>query len=385
MSAKTILLALAFTLAAIPPLYSQTTQRDSTQTSDSTRSSDTASKSTSGIVAAPYIKYAPETGLVLGASELFYFRIFNDATPGVEYRPSSISGGITYSTRNQLSTGMDYTLYMFNDKIYVFGGFDYKRIPFDFYGVGNGNPESPTDSYTPLWVGGDCLVTYNILRTEQGEGLSAGICSEDRHDNILSSNAGGPLQTDNVPGAKGGVSAGLGAIVTYDTRDNVFSSHTGNFVDFRAVRYSTAIGGSFNFTRITLDTRTFVPVHENHTFAMQGLLTLATDGEPFYTMAQLGGDNNMRGYAEGRFRSNDMAVFQAEYRLPVWWRFGLCGFAGIGEVGSTMNDFTYYGIKFAGGAGIRFTVSEAERLVVRLDYGIGNNSSELYLQVMEAF
>jgi len=348
-----------------------------------------AATNNSGIVAAPYIDYSPETGFVGGLSELFYFRIFHSGDSTIEYRPSSISGGATYSVKQQLSTGMDYTLYLFNDKIYIFGGFDYKRIPFEFFGVGNGNPTNPTDIYTPLWTGGDFLVTYSIFRTEQGEGLSAGICSEDRHDRIESSDSGGPLQTGNVQGATGGVSAGLGVIVTYDTRDNVFSSHSGSFVDFRYAFYGTWlgswIGGNLTFNRLTIDARDFIPLQETSTLALQGLLTIARGNEPFYTMAQLGGADIMRGYFEGRFRDLDMAVAQVEYRTHVWWRFGAVAFADIGEVGNTLGDFSYPGLKFSGGGGIRFTVSQDEKLVVRLDYGIGNDSAELYLQVNEAF
>jgi outer membrane protein assembly factor BamA len=360
------------------------------QESDTLKKSEHESRH--GIVGSPFIDYKPETGFAFGAAALYYFHLGNDVTkelndttkPKVN-RPSSVTLGITYTQRHQFSTGTDYTFYFEQDKDYIFGGFDFKRIPFDFFGIGDHTPKNPIDNYTPLWRGGDILFTRNFYRTPDGEGLSAGIGTEYRYDLILSSDSGGLIQTANVPGSKGGLSAGWGIIVDYDTRDNVFSSHDGVYADFRTMVYSKFVGGSFNFTRVTLDTRDFIPVLSNHTFAMQGLLTFVNGVEPFYTMAGLGGEQVMRGIFESRFRDNDMAVFQTEYRMPIIWRFGLVGFADIGEVAPVVSKFNLSGIKWTAGAGIRLIVSEAEHVVVRLDYGFTYDSSELYLFVNEAF
>ena len=345
-----------------------------------------------GIVGAPFIDYKPETSIAFGAAALYYFHLSNDSSKGhtdvaipQANRPSSISFGITYTLKHQFSTGMDYTLYFSHDNDYIFGGLDFKRIPFDFYGIGDHTPKNPIDRYTPLWRGGDILMTRNLIRTPDGEGFNAGIGTEYRYDLILSSNQGGILQTGNIPGSKGGLSGGWGVIVDYDTRDNVFSSHQGQYADIRTMVYSKYFGGSFNFTRFTLDTRDFIPTYSTHTIALQGLITFVSGIEPFYTMAGLGGEVVMRGISEGRYRDKDMAVLQGEYRMPVIWRFGIVGFTGIGEVAGTVNEFNFSSIKWNAGAGIRFIVSEAEHVVVRLDYGFGNDSSELYLFVNEAF
>ena len=363
------------------PLYAQ---------SDSAQKSEP--KPEQGIVGSPFIDYKPETSFAFGAAGLYYFHLGvdtaaenNDVSKARVNRPSSVSLGITYTLKHQFSTGTDYTFYFSHDNDYIFGGFDFKRIPFDFYGIGDHTPNNPIDNYTPLWRGGDILFTRNLFRTPDGEGLSAGIGTEYRYDIIQTSNPGGIIQTGNVPGAKGGLSAGWGVIVDYDTRDNVFSSHEGQYADFRTMVYSKYVGGSFNFTRLTLDARDFIPAFSTHTIALQGLVTLVNGIEPFYTMAGLGGEVLMRGIAEGRYRDNDMAVLQTEYRMPVYWRFGLVGFAGLGEVAGTVNEFNISSIKWNAGAGIRFIVSEAEHVVVRLDFGIANDSSELYLFVNEAF
>jgi hypothetical protein len=280
---------------------------------------------------------------------------------------------------------MDYTLNFSHDNYYIYGGFEFQRYPFKFFGIGDHNPKDPIDNYTPLFWEGDLLMTGNIIRTQAGEGLSAGIATLYRHDSPVSSTPGGILETGNVPGAKGGSSAGWGIVTFYDTRDNAYSTHEGQFVDFRTMFYSKIFGSSFNFIKLTLDARDFIPVFTEHVIAMQGLLTLTNGGEPFYTMAQLGGENNMRGIFQGRFRDNDMAVLQGEYRFPVIWRFGLVGFADIGEVAGTVREFNFRGIKWTAGGGLRFLFSRTEHVVVCMDVGFGSDSFAFYFYVKEAF
>ena len=350
-----------------------------------TGSSDSSTGPRRGVVGAPFVKYAPETGLAGGVVALYYFHLTSDSADGSADRPSSISGGATYTQKKQISTGIDYDFYFASGVYHLSGGFDYKKIPFDFYGVGNRNPTDPVDSYTPLWRGGDAEFTRNFLRTSLGEGLNAGIGMEFRWDDILSSLQGKVLQSGTVAGSKGGLSAGIGMVLNLDTRDNIYSTHEGEFCDFKATFYGRAIGGSFNFNRYTLDLRKFIPLSDTHTIAFQTLEVLVKGVEPFYTMAELGGDSNLRGYFQGRQRNIDMSVLQAEYRLPLLWRFGLALFADAGEVAGALDAFRFSGIHYSAGAGIRFVVIPEEHLGVRLDYGIGSDSSELYFSILEAF
>jgi len=350
-----------------------------------TSGGDSTKKSDHGIVGAPFVQYAPETGFAFGAAGLYYFHFSNDSSEGKVNRTSSISFGGNYTQKHQLSTGMDYSLNFLHDQYYIYGGFDYKRYPFKFFGIGDHNPKDPIDTYTPFWWGGDLLITKNITRRQTDEGLNIGIATLFRKDEIVSSTPGEILDTGNIPGKKGGTSVGVGIITVYDTRDNVFSTLDGQYIDFRTMFYSKAFGSTYNFIKLTLDTREFIPAFTGHVIALQGLLTLTNGGEPFYTMAQLGGENNMRGYFQGRFRDNDMAVLQGEYRLPVFWRFGLVGFADIGEVAGTLREFSFPGIKWSAGGGIRFLFSKTEHIVVCFDVGFGNDCSAVYFYVKEAF
>jgi outer membrane protein assembly factor BamA len=300
-------------------------------------------------------------------------------------RPSDINGGVSYTQKKQFSLGIHYDLYSPHDNYYAKGAFDYKRIPFEFLGVGDQNGPDPIDHYTPLWRGGMLEVTRNLERTQTGEGLNAGLEAVVRDDQILSSDSGAPLQSGTVPGSSGGLSSGIGVAGNYDTRDNVYSTHSGEYIAFDALFYTKATGSDFHYSQWDLDARKFITVTDNQILALQALLTLAAGNVPFYTMSQLGGEYNMRGYYQGRFRDRNMAVVQAEYRLPVWWRFGLVVFGDAGEVAHTFGAFALNGLHYTYGGGVRFLVITRQRIGVRLDYGLASDSHELYLSINEAF
>jgi outer membrane protein assembly factor BamA len=359
---------------------------------DSSRPADSAVKhsgdtqfSKRGFAGAPYIKYAPETRWVGGLVGLYYFHLGSD-TNDLLTRPSDVSAGMMYSQNHQYSIGIDYNLYFSRDEYLINGGFHYQQIPLDFYGIGNYNPPARIDNYTPIRRGLEFYATKKIERTMNGTGLNAGIEGEFRYDKVLSTeNDSGLIATGRVPGAHGGYSSGAGIIVIYDTRDNIYFTNEGEYESFDAEFYGRTLGSDYTFSRYTLDAREFVPLAKDQVFAAQFNAVVANGVVPFYMMAELGGDSKLRGYYLGRFRENDLGLLQAEYRFPIWWRFGGDVFAGAGEVGHTLPDFTFRGIHASFGVGLRLLVVPAEHLNARVDYGIGSDSKGIYLAILEAF
>lgn len=106
---------------------------------------------------------------------------------------------------------------------------------------------------------------------------------------------------------------------------------------------------------------------------------------PFLEMATVGGDDLLRGYANNRFRDRHFIGGQLEYRFPVWRRFGMVTFAGLGDVFSNPSDLSWQTVKFSFGAGLRFSVNTKERLNLRFDYGVGRNNDAFYIMLTEAF
>ena len=93
----------------------------------------------------------------------------------------------------------------------------------------------------------------------------------------------------------------------------------------------------------------------------------------------------MRGYYEGRYRAYDMVIFLTEYRFPVWRRFGVVVFAGLGDVAGKMTKFHIRDFKVSAGFGARYLFVPEEKLNLRFDFGFGKGTSGFYIDFTEAF
>lgn len=92
----------------------------------------------------------------------------------------------------------------------------------------------------------------------------------------------------------------------------------------------------------------------------------------------------MRGYESGRYRDKMMYALQSEYRWQVNDSWILTGFAGFGEVAEDVSDF---GNNFlpAAGLGMRYVISKKHRVGLSVDIAVGDNGTEFYFGVGEAF
>jgi outer membrane protein assembly factor BamA len=132
--------------------------------------------------------------------------------------------------------------------------------------------------------------------------------------------------------------------------------------------------------------RRYFTLSPNHVLAVQAYGIVEFAYPPFYELALLGGDKVMRGYLYGRYRDRLYYAFQAEYRTPVIWRFGLVFFGGLGDVASKFANISIATIKPTYGFGVRFRIDELQKLDLRVDVGFGEeDASGVYFSVNQAF
>lgn len=182
-----------------------------------------------------------------------------------------------------------------------------------------------------------------------------------------------------------GTNSGLGFSVIYDTRDNVLNASTGEFLQFSTFFHGKTLGGDFNFNRYTIDLRKFWKLKNGDVIATQYFGEFNTGNTPFREMALLGGDDIMRGYYDGRFRDNQQMAVQAEYRKELFSRVGITLFGAYGDVAEDLGAFDLADFKYTVGAGLRVMVNKADRLNIRIDYGLGKETSGFYFAIAEAF
>jgi outer membrane protein assembly factor BamA len=203
---------------------------------------------------------------------------------------------------------------------------------------------------------------------------------------LLETADGGLLAGGAVPGSAGGTLAGAGLSVVRDTRDHVVSSTRGSYAAMTVRRVGAPFPGDFDFNRATLDLRLFRPLGRGQVLGVQAYGRSAVGDVPFQSLPVLGGQRIMRGVFEGRYRDHHLVAAQAEYRLHVWRRLGLVGFAAAGQVAPRLDGLALSELHYTAGYGLRFLLNAQEGMNLRLDFGYGGGgASGVYITAGEAF
>jgi len=342
------------------------------QTQDARTAS--ADSSRSGIFPLPILFYTPETGLAGGAAALFMYR------DGISQRASSITADVIYTEKKQIIVEVSGDQY-FNKGVYrLQSDIAFQKYPNKFFGIGNFTAESGEEDYTA-----QSFLFHAAISRNASSRFNIGPMIWYEHVSMKEIEPGKSLASGVISGSTGGTLCGAGFVANWDSRDNTFASTEGSFYQLTGLFYRRALGSDYGYTDLQIDTRNFFEVLPGQIFAVQAAAEFIDGSPPFRRLANFGGQNLLRGYYEGRYRDKNGIAVQAEYRIPVWWRFGLVGFAGAAQVADKVGNFGMNRFWFAGGAGLRFAWSPEERVNIRLDYGVGNNSSGLYVTVTEAF
>jgi outer membrane protein assembly factor BamA len=329
------------------------------------------------LIAIPFLYYSPETKLAFGGGGVLTFRA---GRKKAETRASSVWAFGTYNLARQFQVVVKPEIYFSRNSFFLSGNLRYERTPQKFFGVGNDMPGSAEESYTPRVV----TVQVGVKKKFLGH-LFAGVQYEFEQMTMEKLEPGGVLETGEIPGSRGGQLSGFGASLDWDTRDAVIFPRKGVFLQFTADTYGAMTGSDFTFTGLKFDFRKYVPVATDQVLAIQALFRSGSGEVPFHKLALLGGESLLRGYYRGRYRDRDILAVQAEYRVTVWKRIGVAGFAGVADVFPRLAEFRLDHLKYSAGTGVRYMVNKREGTNLRMDMAWGKGSFGLYFTAQEAF
>jgi outer membrane protein assembly factor BamA len=330
------------------------------------------------IIPLPVIFSSPETGFAFGAAVV----VITDPSSGGyrAARPNVLQAVLFYTTEKQILGAAVWEKYLGDDRYRLVIEGLARRYPDKFYGIGPDSRSVDEEDYT--------FLEFSLVGTFQwriAPGLYLGpsyLLSRNTLDKI---EEGGLLDTGDIPGAEGVTSSGLGFRLNYDMRDDRFYPLTGRYAEFEGGYSNALFGGTREYFFIGLDYREYFPLFARSVLALQ-YIAVVTGGEvPFQYMPKLGDLNVLRGYREGRFRDKATMIFQAEYRFPVVWRLGATVFGGFGQVGPSLGHLPLSDVKAAGGFGIRYRISDQNRVNLRLDFAFSPQDFAMYVNFAEAF
>ncbi|MDJ1505962.1 BamA/TamA family outer membrane protein [Xanthocytophaga agilis] len=327
----------------------------------------------------PVIARSIETDWAFGAAGSFTFRPNRKDTSS---RTSNIQGLGLYSLNKQLVIALNGTTYFANERYILNQQISYSYFPDSFWGIGPNAPESNKESYIFKQY-----YIYPHLQRRIGRRFFLGMLYEYQRLLEVDYKKGGLLDREEIPGKNGYQVSGVGFSFTWDSRNHAFVPDKGELLQIQFNHFNEALGSDYRYTNYMVDLRKFIKVYKKQVLALQ-LYGFFNDGVevPLRSLASFGGYNSMRGYYDGRYRDRNQFVFQTEYRFPIYWRFGGVVFGSTGNVTHRFKDISLAHLKYSYGLGLRFQLNRTEKLNLRLDYGIGQDSSRgLYFQLAEAF
>ncbi|MCO6465771.1 MAG: BamA/TamA family outer membrane protein [Bradyrhizobiaceae bacterium] len=338
-----------------------------------------------GLAGVPYLSYAPETKIKLGVAGALTMHL--DDRQVMNRRASTLSLGLAVTQLQQFKAAAKFDLYFNRLRSKVSGVVSYERMPYRFYGLGPYSLQDNEVWFRPDYVRTELSYLHRIVQTDEGQGLSVG-ARFDYLNSMMQSDVLPPAPSAPPTGWNGGTGVGLGMVLTFDNRDNPYFTAKNEYAEVRTVRYLNALGSTFDYTRCFVDLRKFYGFYiGDHPTVLGGQVVWdATFGDaPFYDMPTYGGSDRMRGMLAGRYVDRSAIAAQIEMRTKLFWVVGAAVFLGVGDVAPSVGAHRFAHTKVSGGAGLRAYLDSEGGLIGRIDIGLSEWGTGLYVTFAEAF
>jgi len=261
----------------------------------------------------PITEPAVGYGFALGLS------FFHDKPQAVSYPgqpPRVIMPSITAvfgaATENGTwSTGLAHIGIWNQGKIRYVGALGYANLNLDWFGKGD-SLGGQSISYT-----NDLLFFYQKITFKLGDSnlflgpqyrflaTDASFARDEANGDIPGGISSGTLQSQT---------AGLGAVLAYDSLDQPFSPTKGVRAEISYSQQSDAFGGDFDYGRLSYFGIVYFPLGEKFVLGLRGDGGLITGGNaPFYDLPGL----IARGIPRGRYVDNAALIAEAELRYDI--------------------------------------------------------------------
>jgi len=324
----------------------------------------------------PLVSPAIGSGIIPVVGYIFPFSKNDTVSP-----PSTIGAVGLISNNGTHGFGVGAQLFLKHDTYEVTSGYARGNLNYNLYGVGiiagDAGLKLPLEQTGHLFLG-EVLrrVVWKIFvgpRFVDGNSLLT-----------LKSSTG-----DSPPPPDVGLHTALRAIgirVVRDTRPNRFYPTSGTKLEFTADFFTQSLGSKYSFQRYKTSFDKFMSLSKSQVLAYDFYLCDTGGDPPFYGNCIYGTSNELRGYTAGRYLDRHMFATQLEYRLSLPKRFGLAGFAGVGEVVPGESQLLRSNnLLPAVGGGPRFVLSPAYHVNLCADFARGKNSWTWSMGVGEAF
>ena len=363
--------------SATPPQETKT-QEQSEKTEESKEKKPKRQPRGSLVIAPlPLVSPAIGSGFIPVVGYIFPFSKNDKVSP-----PSTVGGGGLITNNGTRAWGLGAQLFLKENTYEVTVGYFHGNLNYNLYGVGI--PAGNAGLKLPLEQTGQFFFAEGLRRIVWKIFAGPRFMNGDSFLTVRPSSGTTPPLPPDL-----GVHTtlrSLGFRAVRDTRNNHFYPTTGTKFEFTGDFFSQALGSKYSFQRYKFSFDKFGSLTKNQVLAYD-LYVCDTGGQPpFYGECIYGMASELRGYTAGRYIDRHMFATQLEYRLSLPKRFGLAGFAGIGEVFPGASEILRSNQFLpAVGGGPRFVLSAKYHVNLRTDFARGKDSWTWSMGVGEAF
>jgi len=170
----------------------------------------------------------------------------------------------------------------------------------------------------------------------------------------------------------------LGVVVEFDSRNNLFSPHSGYVYELEQLWYRDSLGSDIDFEVTSFKGLNYWKLTDKFRAAVRLDATYAATESllpPFATPSI-----ELRGIPAVRYQGNYVAVAEAELTWQIDPRWAVLGFVGSGRAANSMEELRDSPSRVSKGAGFRYLIAKRYGFEMGLDVAVGPEENVFYIQ-----
>ncbi|ABU74562.1 BamA/TamA family outer membrane protein [Vibrio campbellii] len=324
-----------------------------------------------GILPGPFVN--PEQGFGIGVAAVGLYTPY-DWQKGDPY--STVTVTSYGSTSGSYGLGLNNRTYLKGDKVRLLGEAWISHTPGYYWGIGSQAAENDSNK---VQYEGQRLQLSPKVAVEVAPNTYAKLGWQWQSFSKVDGVDGDILPSEVANATSSGVLVGM----EYDTRDFEPNPMRGQFLDIEWIANRDSLGSDEDYDNLVANYRLYQQWSDTTIVAMEVYSQSIFGDAPWFDYAQLGDDQRMRGYYQGQYRDKHQLSTQVEIRRTIAGRHGVVGWLGAGNIAPTYHDLFESSWLPTVGVGYRFAFKA--RINVRVDLGVGKDSTGFYFQINEAF
>lgn len=177
---------------------------------------------------------------------------------------------------------------------------------------------------------------------------------------------------------------GIGIAAELDNRDNVFYPHSGQNVRVGTMSFLEALGSSTEYHRIKFQYNKYFKLNPN-TVILARAYGVSSFGDVPFSGENVVGNDDLRGYSNGKFRAKQVYDLQTELRWNFYKKWGMVAFGGVAVATDDFSGTNYSGLLPGVGVGLRFKAVPSKNINIGIDVAKGVDDWGVYFRIGEAF